>query len=396
MMKSAGELIFKISIVGYSKVQVDKSDKKVTMYEISVSNPVHNWKIKHRYNDFCDLHDKLQLNYKSLPKLPQKTLFAINSEQKIEKRRLELEKYLSEVLLLDNIMFNIYAIDFLKVEQFSNEYVRVKPLVMFNYETVSSLTFTDINYVPGRTLNYALLSKGIDNPSLVSSPSKNEKLASQGVVHKSLLNGFKFDEKDPINLFQDKKVVKTFDVKAHCLQYFPEAAVVVVGFSQGILSIYKEEKKPKGEDEYQLINIQKLKVSGDRITRIGINTKRGLMYVILRNNKLKIIDMATWQVKSQCKLGGGPILNFTVNEDSDLALSTTEDGKLLVINIADEIPVIAKELKVTPTKCKLNCMDWHIDAGKVVCAAYETGEIYLIDIGFPFTHVSSWRKPAGV
>lgn len=383
----------KISILGFSKEEVDTDGKKVTLYQISISNPMHNWKVKRRYNEFYELHEHLAVNFKVLPKIPQKTFFAVSSDAQIEKRRVELEKYLNELLEVELILQNLHFAAFLKVEQHFPDNMCARPMVLCNYQTASSLTFTDINYEEDRSLNYVLCSKGVQKPSDAANLPKVDGLKSQnsgtesGVLHKSILNGFQFDPNDPMNIFQDKRVVKTFDVKAHCLAYFAEAAVIVAGFSQGIISVYKEEKKFKTEDEYQLSNLAKIKASNDRITKILMNKKKGQMYAIARTNKISIIDMATWTTKETIKIGTSPILAIHIDESYDLGVSTTEDGKLHVIDIAGDRPVVSKTLPIT-TKGRLSCMEADIDSGKVVMACYETGEIFLVDIEFPFTPVN--------
>lgn len=57
-----------------------------------------------------------------------------------------------------------------------------------------------------------------------------------------------------------------------------------------------------------------------------------------------------------------------------------------VIDLAGPKPVVAKTVVIT-TKGKLSCMDADIDSGKIVMACYETGEIFVVDLEFPFTVV---------
>lgn len=77
-----------------------------------------------------------------------------------------------------------------------------------------------------------------------------------------------------------------------------------------------------------------------------------------------------------------------IDESFDLGVSTTEDGKLHVLDLAGPKPVVAKTVTIT-TKGKLTCMDADIDSGKIIMACYETGEIFVVDLEFPFTAVAS-------
>ena len=180
--------------------------------------------------------------------------------------------------------------------------------------------------------------------------------------------------------------------------------MIVAGFSEGIVSVYKEDKKYKTEDEYVLSNIAKIKVSSDRVTKILINKKKGQMYAVLRSNKLCIIDMATWTSKDSVKIGSGPILAIHLDESYEFGISTTEDGKMHVIDLSGDKPVVTNTIAIT-TKGKISCMDADIDSGKIILACYETGELFVVDVEFPFTAVEpdlrrspnseSWRLKRG-
>lgn len=70
----------------------------VTYYNIEVRIADINWKLKHRYNEFAELHEYLVSEHcveKDI--LPPKKLIGNKSETFIEKRRIALESYLNAV-----------------------------------------------------------------------------------------------------------------------------------------------------------------------------------------------------------------------------------------------------------------------------------------------------------
>ncbi|XP_054262499.1 nischarin [Macrosteles quadrilineatus] len=72
---------------------------KVTFYNIVVKVGDFSWKVKHRYNDFVTLHDKLVVDHcVSKDILPSKKLIGKRDPVFIQKRRLGLETYLSNVV----------------------------------------------------------------------------------------------------------------------------------------------------------------------------------------------------------------------------------------------------------------------------------------------------------
>ena len=396
-MKLTRDLPFKLTVPTYIKEAPSikgkemEDEKKVIMYVINVGTPINNWKVKHRYNDFYNLQELLLLHFPELPKLPPKTLLPVTSASKLEKRRKELEKYLNNLLLIPHIMSDVYFSQFLNTSTFFPDYLSIPPKILCRYEAHKSLTFTDISYVKDRHLNYVLCSKGIKAPLHQPSKFKDDdddglNVPTEGVSHKSILNGFKFDSKEPVNIFQDKKVVKTFDLKAHCLQYFPEAAMIVAGFSNGIIAVYKEERKPRIEEEYTLINISKFKAMNDRVTKIMIHSGRGEMYALGQSNKIKVIDMAFWTIKNTIKIGDSPILAIHLDESCNLGLSTNPQGELLILDISKEKPEVKKKLKIANEP--INLMDCDIETGRVVLTTIRSGRIFLVDIEFPFNSVA--------
>jgi WD40 repeat protein len=383
------EVIFKASIIGYSTEQLIEKDKpkNVTLYNISISTPVNNWKVKHRFNDFYNLHELLSQNYSQLPRPPQKSIFHLTSKSKIEKRRKELETYLCELLKMHLIIHNVYVVQFLRIDHYFADCTVRPPELLMKYETLHSLVFTDLNFLEGRALNYVLCSKGIKKAGSEADSSKDEEGLA---VSKCILNGFKYNPEEPTNIFQDKKVLKSFDLKAHCLEYFAEASILVMGFSQGVVAVYKEEKKNKIDDEYLLTPVAKLKAMNDRVTKILINTAKGLMYTVGKKNVIKVVDMATWVVTDSVKVGSNNITSFHIDESTSLGIAATEMGELVVLDLTEDKPAVKKVLPICYPN-SVACMDCDIDAGKVICADKDNGDVYLIDIEFPFNAESNFN-----
>ncbi|KAM8930743.1 nischarin [Pelodytes ibericus] len=70
-----------------------------TVYVIEVYVGIYNWKVKHRYSDFYELHEKLTLeNNIDKNLLPPKKIIGKNSKSLVEKRQKDLEVYLQTLL----------------------------------------------------------------------------------------------------------------------------------------------------------------------------------------------------------------------------------------------------------------------------------------------------------
>ncbi|XP_075039179.1 nischarin isoform X2 [Mixophyes fleayi] len=70
-----------------------------TVYIIEVYSGIYNWKVKHRYSDFYDLHEKLTAENKiEWNLLPPKKIIGKNSKSLVERRQKDLEVYLQALL----------------------------------------------------------------------------------------------------------------------------------------------------------------------------------------------------------------------------------------------------------------------------------------------------------
>jgi hypothetical protein len=73
--------------------------KQVTFYVIKVKCDGNKWDLKRRYNEFAELKKDLAANHGNLPPMPGKTLWKINKEDFIEKRRRGLENFLQKLIV---------------------------------------------------------------------------------------------------------------------------------------------------------------------------------------------------------------------------------------------------------------------------------------------------------
>ncbi|KAK4190749.1 sorting nexin-12 [Podospora australis] len=101
------------STVKIKSIQVGKDDdgKEFALYAIEVSRnagekmPAAVWIITRRYSEFLELHQKLRSQYPSVRNLefPRRRMVMKLQSEFLQKRRVALEKYLSELLLLPDV-----------------------------------------------------------------------------------------------------------------------------------------------------------------------------------------------------------------------------------------------------------------------------------------------------
>lgn len=124
------------------KVEISSTDEinGITYYEIQVTIGDIQWKVKHRYSEFFELHNQLiQEHGISKDLLPSKKVIRNKSPTFIESRRKGLEEYLLKILvflkktmpksLVDFLHFNLYDIYFLLHDLSSNLFVEADDIL---------------------------------------------------------------------------------------------------------------------------------------------------------------------------------------------------------------------------------------------------------------------------
>jgi WD40 repeat protein len=115
--------IIGISIKSFSEKYIDK--KTVTFYEVEVTSHItqKTWICSRRYNEFKTLHASLSKIYVNLPAIPGTSFFKITSEDQLNKRKVELEKFLRECVQRKDIFLNTEFRTFLELEKNAPEVI---------------------------------------------------------------------------------------------------------------------------------------------------------------------------------------------------------------------------------------------------------------------------------
>ena len=115
--------IIGVEIKSYSEKYIDR--KTVTFYEIEVTSHItqKSWTLQKRYNEFKNLHGLLSKTYINLPPIPGTTFFKITSEEQLNKRKSELQKFIRECVQRKDIFLNAEFRQFLELEKNAPEVI---------------------------------------------------------------------------------------------------------------------------------------------------------------------------------------------------------------------------------------------------------------------------------
>jgi len=87
-------------------------------YDVLVTYQEKKWKLVKRYSEFEDLHNRLNKIILNMPYLPAKSLFKLTGVE-IEKRRLDLEKYIRALSLRKDIVQLSDFLSFIDFESYT-------------------------------------------------------------------------------------------------------------------------------------------------------------------------------------------------------------------------------------------------------------------------------------
>eukprot|EP00164_Ancoracysta_twista_P007495 GFYU01010646.1.p1 GENE.GFYU01010646.1~~GFYU01010646.1.p1 ORF type:complete len:611 (-),score=127.06 GFYU01010646.1:235-2067(-) len=112
LVKDSADLVT-AEIVNH-EVDIDRNSKEYVQYSILVTCNGLKWVCKRRYQNFCDLHDKLLQKFgTAMPALPKKTFFRKLDKEFATKRAEDLNIYLREILSFSAIAESVDVLSFL-------------------------------------------------------------------------------------------------------------------------------------------------------------------------------------------------------------------------------------------------------------------------------------------
>ena len=93
--------------------------KTVAFYEVEITSHITQnvWTVERRYNEFKVLHNSVSKIYINLPSIPGTSFFKITSEEQLNKRKNELERFLRECAQRKDIFLNPEFHQFLELEK---------------------------------------------------------------------------------------------------------------------------------------------------------------------------------------------------------------------------------------------------------------------------------------
>lgn len=137
----------KLELISSSFFHDDRSDTVFYNFHFQSYLSENKWVIKRRYQDFSDYHSVINKSFYNLPDLPPKTLLKVKNLPDIERRRLELERFLQVVISRSDLMSNLATFYFLDLSNHYHDFKLFQPMIAYEIDDLqyeaTTLEFTD-------------------------------------------------------------------------------------------------------------------------------------------------------------------------------------------------------------------------------------------------------------
>ena len=233
------------TIIEYTEKQIDNSP--VIFYRIKVTDYFNNnsWVIERRYNEFLNLQKKLIVNFPDVPKIPGKTLFRLSDFASIKKRKDGLQYFLKTCVNRKDIFASEDFKNFLELAKNSPDLCGNSPDMQGNFTLSQGVR--DFQYIPKDniivlcTAEMNIIERAESKiTDLKNKIEKQEEITNpQGFVYV-----YRVEENNGDFNFRETWRRK-FKGRTRCIYYDFEEKLLLIGRTDGFISIHSLDKESK-------------------------------------------------------------------------------------------------------------------------------------------------------
>jgi WD40 repeat protein len=233
------------TIIEYTEKHIDNSP--VIFYRIKVTDHFNNnsWVIEKRYNEFSNLQKKLSTNFPDVPKIPGKTFFRVSDFASIKKRKDGLQYFLKTCINRKDIFASESFKSFLELEKNSPDLCGNSPDMQGNFtlsqgvrdfkyiqeENIIVLCTAEMNIIERAESKITDIKNKIEKQEEITNP--------QGFVYV-----YRIEENNGEFNFRETWRRK-FKARTRCIYYDIESRFLIIGRTDGIISIHSLDKESK-------------------------------------------------------------------------------------------------------------------------------------------------------
>ena len=373
--------IIGIIIKSFNEKYIDK--KTVTFYEIEVTSHItqNSWIIQRRYNEFKNLHASLSKIFVNLPPIPGISFFKITSEDQLNKRKDDLEKFLRECVQRKDVFLNSEFKQFLELEKNAPEVVANDVTNKYDYKKLP-LGVRSFIVVPHREImcvccsDMNIISRADSMLSNFSFPWEKKKKS-----HIPLGAAFIYQCKpDPKEIYKIHKIwAKSFPIQIGVIYWEDKNEIYCVGNDDGKIHIFKGIPNTH---YLKMDTICELTFHSNRVMGLALDPETMNLYSCSTDKSFYVTDLKNETFPNMLiHTGNSGYTNLVYESDNHRLFLTNEYGELSVYTTTVYPPIQARVLNTSAMSCiRAVFLD---KVNNVFFTGSVNGKICIMNLGSP-------------
>lgn len=235
---------FKLKVMGYGPSSMQHSDSK-TIYKMKIDKGELTWSILKSFSQVSQFHSKMAAILPKLPKLPKKYALSLTKVQELDKRQEELDVYLGELILMEELHNNTEFIKFFELDQTQGSSV-INQLRLVFRKTHEVFGYRDICFFPEYHMMFGVTSSKKGGVSIFKTETVKGKEDSGRTIHAGDLQAWmKTKGKSSILEEYERLWHLHFKAKGMCVCFDKVSSIVFNGWENGdIIGFNIDPKRP--------------------------------------------------------------------------------------------------------------------------------------------------------
>ena len=345
--------IIGITIKSFSEKYINK--KTVTFYEVEVTSHITQnvWSVQRRYNEFKNLHASLSKIYVNLPQIPGISFFKITSEEQLNKRKIDLEKFLRDCVQRKDIFLNTDFRQFLELEKNAPEVIANDVKVKYDYKKLP-LGVRGFIVVPHREImcvccsDMNIISRADSMLSNFSFPWEKKKKSNS---HIPLGAAFIYQCKpDPNEIYKIHKIwAKSFPIQTGVIFWEDKNEMYCVGNDDGKIHVFKAVPKTH---YLQMDTVCELTFHTNRVMGLALDPETMNLYSCSTDKGFYVTDLKNPNFTNMLiETNTSGYTNLIYDSNNKRIFLTNEEGILSIYTTTIYPPNMVNKLMTSSMSC---------------------------------------------
>ena len=328
-------------------------NKTVTFYEVEVTSHItqKSWILEKRYNEFKTLHASLSRVYVNLPPIPGTSFFKITAEDQLNKRKIQLQKFLRDCVQRKDIFLNAEFRVFLDLEKNAPEVLANDVKNKYEYKKLP-LGVRSFIVVPKREImlvccsDMNIISRADSMLSNFSFPWEKQG-KTQIPLGAAFIYQCKPDEKE---IYKIHKIwAQSFTIQTGVIYWEDKNEMYCIGNDDGKIHVFKAVPNTH---YLKMDKVCELSYHTDRVMGLALDPETKILYSCSTDKSFYIVDLSNDNYeKMRLNTSDGGFTNLIYDAENKRLFLTDEVGELTIYSTAVYPPLLVKSLMTSSNSC---------------------------------------------